>query len=227
MPSSFSNILFDTSSSNLLLPPDFVSKHLNNKISDTPIIIQSANGGYYWKLKIKQISDDSYCFSDGWDNVVKDSQLDFGDFLLFSPVDELTFKLSIYSPNGCEKILPQKIGGNDGGGEDDENYEKNEDPWFTTIITTTHTSLLRFPRGFAELAGIDDEGTMTVKNLDGKEWVTGIKLDKSFRSSRRYLLSPGWPCFRRENDLSAGDECVFRFIRSEGKLLLAKVVLVR
>ncbi|XP_076894245.1 B3 domain-containing protein REM9-like [Bidens hawaiensis] len=185
MPSSFFKILLDPSSCNLSLPSDFVSKHLNNKIQDTPIIIQSANGGYSWKLKIKRISDGGYCFSDGWDNVVKDSQLGFGDFLFFSLVDDLAFKLSIYSPNGCEKILPQKIGGDSGGDEDDENYEKNEDPWFMTIIATTHTNLLRFPRGFAELAGIDDEGTMTVKNLDGKEWVIGMKLDKSFRSSRR------------------------------------------
>ncbi|KAJ0592978.1 putative transcription factor B3-Domain family [Helianthus annuus] len=64
---------------------------------------------------------------------------------------------------------------------------------------------------------------MKVKNLDGKEWVTGLKLDKSYRNTIRYYLSPGWSCFARENKLAEGDECVFRFIRSEGKLLLAKV----
>ncbi|XP_076933147.1 B3 domain-containing protein REM8-like [Bidens hawaiensis] len=224
MPSSFFKIILDPSSCNLQLPTDFVSKHLMNKIPNSPIIL-SANGGYSWKLKIKQISDDGYCFSDGWNNVVKDSQLGFGDFLLFRPVDEVTFKLSIYSPNGCEKLLPPKlVGGDSGGGDDDHgNCEKNEDPVFTTIFARSHTKFLRFPGGFAELIGIDEEGTMMVKNLDGKEWVTGLKLDKSYRYMKRYFLSPGWACFTRENELSEGDECVFRFIRSEGKLLLAKV----
>ncbi|KAI3744531.1 hypothetical protein L1987_57614 [Smallanthus sonchifolius] len=41
----------------------------------------------------------------------------------------------------------------------------------------------------------DGEGSMTLKNVDGKEWVTGLRLAKAFD----------------------------KFIRSEGKLLLAKV----
>lgn len=64
---------------------------------------------------------------------------------------------------------------------------------------------------------------MRVKNLDGKEWVTSLKIDKSYRTILRYYLTCGWPRFMRENGLLEGDECVFKFIRSEGKLLLAKV----
>ncbi|MFS8028864.1 putative transcription factor B3-Domain family [Helianthus anomalus] len=96
--------------------------------------------------------------------------------------------------------------------------------FFTLGFTNlTIGTICGFQGGFAELMGIDVEGPMKVKNLDGKEWVTGLKLDKSYKSTIRYFLSPGWPRFARENKLAEGDECVFKFIRSEGKLLLAKV----
>ncbi|KAK9050985.1 hypothetical protein SSX86_027610 [Deinandra increscens subsp. villosa] len=219
MPNSFYKILLDPSAHHLSLPPDYVNMHLKKKISKSPII-QSANGGHSWRLKIKKI-DDSYCFTNGWSNVVEEIQLGFADFLFFQLLDQSTFKMSVYSPNGCEKILPPKID-QDYKTDDDEVNLDDKDPFFTTIIT--NTLKLRFPAGFAELVGIDGEGTMVLKNLDGKEWVMGLKLDRSYRASIRYYLSSKWSAFQRENRLSEGDECVFKFIRSEGKLLLAKVI---
>ncbi|KAJ0495201.1 putative transcription factor B3-Domain family [Helianthus annuus] len=106
MATSFYKILLDPTARHLSLPPEYVTMHLVNKIRNNPII-RSANGGYSWRLKIKQISDD-YCFVNGWNNVVKDIQLGFGDFLLFKLVDQSTFRMSIYSPDGCEKILQPK-----------------------------------------------------------------------------------------------------------------------
>ncbi|KAK9050983.1 hypothetical protein SSX86_027608 [Deinandra increscens subsp. villosa] len=252
MPGSFFMILFDPSADHLSLPPDYVDMHLKKKIPNSPITL-SANGGYSWRLEIKKIGD-SCCFTNGWSNVVKDLQLGFADFLYFQFVDEFTFILSVYGPNGCEKIFPQKI--EDDGGEnvvdhdeeekkydgnndddyddahdddddddadDEENGDDEEDPCFVTIINKTHKKILRLPAGFEELVGIKAEGTMKLKNLDGKEWVTGLKLDKSYRASIRYHMSPGWCAFRKQNDLLEGDKCVFKYIRSERTLLLAKV----
>ncbi|KAJ0750772.1 putative chromatin remodeling & transcriptional activation HMG family [Helianthus annuus] len=214
------------------LPSAYVSKHLENKIPKGPVIL-SVNGGYSWRLKIKKIGDD-YCFTNGWNNVVEDIQLGFGDFLCFRPLDRSTFEMTIYRPSGGEKILPPK-GDHDGTGgvqyvvtENDENDEVNgeneddDDPYFTPIITKTHTKVLRFPVKFAELAGIDGEGTMVMKNLNGKEWHLGLKMEKT-HGKNRYYLTTGWSGFRVENDLSEGDECVIKFVRSEGKLLLAKI----
>ncbi|XP_022031656.1 B3 domain-containing protein REM5-like [Helianthus annuus] len=221
MASSFFKILLDPSADHMSLPPDFACMHVENKITNNPII-QYANGGYYsWRLKIEQIGDD-YCFVNGWNNVVKDIRLGFGDFLLFKLVDQSTFRLSIYSPDGCEKILQPKTDQNCDE-KIEEKSDDDDDPFFVVIFTLSHARFLRFPEGFAELMGIDAEGPIKVKNLDGKEWGTGLKLDKSYRSMIRYFLSPGWPRFARENKLAEGDECVFKFIRSEGKLLLAKV----
>ncbi|KAI3796033.1 hypothetical protein L1987_38694 [Smallanthus sonchifolius] len=218
-----------------------MSIHLENKIPTDPVTI-TANGGYSWSLEIKQVGD-GYCFTDGWNKVVEDIPLDFGDFLCFRLLDKSTFRMSLYGPDGCEMMLPPKTEQDeDVAGEfedlvleDDEKNEEDDDPFFTSVITKTHLKILRFPPEFAESAGIDgDERSMTMKNRDGKEWEMGLRLDMSFKPKRdrlskgwpdkpkRYYLSKGWPDFRRENELSKGDECVFKFIRSEGKLLLAK-----
>ncbi|PWA41636.1 DNA-binding pseudobarrel domain-containing protein [Artemisia annua] len=86
------------------LPPEFVSKHLKNKIPNEPRI-QSVYGGHAWGLKIKKVGE-IYYFDHGWNNVVKDVSLGYGDFIVFWLVDACTFKMSVYSPNGCEKVLP-------------------------------------------------------------------------------------------------------------------------
>ncbi|GJS37184.1 DNA-binding pseudobarrel domain-containing protein [Tanacetum coccineum] len=73
---------------------------------------------------------------------------------------------------------------------------------------------LRLPENFVGLPGIDREGTIMMKNLAGKEWRMGIRLDKSYLTEH-YYLSTGWCKFRRYNKLSEGDKCVFKYIRSE------------
>ncbi|KAJ0679659.1 putative transcription factor B3-Domain family [Helianthus annuus] len=204
------------------LPPEYVTMHLVNKIRNNPII-RSANGGYSWRLKIKQIGDD-YCFVNGWNNVVKDIQLGFGDFLLFKLVDQSTFRMSIYSPDGCEKILQPKTDQNGCEKILTTNilHDDDDDPSFVSTFTKSHLKRLRFTKEFEEAVGIDGERTMTVKNLDGEKWVMDLKLDKSFKT-KRYLLSTGWCNFWRENYLSEGDELLFKYIRREDTLLLAKV----
>ncbi|KAI3796638.1 hypothetical protein L1987_39316 [Smallanthus sonchifolius] len=223
MAPSFYKILLHPSAPHLQIPPDFVSMHLDNKIPNGPVIV-FANGGYSWSMKIKRIGD-GYCFADGWKNVVEDIPLDFGDFLYFELVDPSTFKMSLYSPDGCQMFVPPKVE-HDGGGDDEEDDDEDDDddddddPFFTLVITKTHKNLLRLPPGFVGLTGIAAKGTMTMKNADGNEWSLGLRVDKW---CNRHYLSYGWREFKRENDLCDGDECVFKFIRSEGKLLLANV----
>ncbi|KAI3744533.1 hypothetical protein L1987_57616 [Smallanthus sonchifolius] len=166
--------------------------HLENKIPTDPVTI-SANGGYSWSLKIKQVGD-GYCFTNGWNKVVEDIPLDFGDFLYFRLVDQSAFRISIYGLDECEMMLPPKTEQGEAVGgefedlvlEDDEKNEEDDDPFFTSVITKTHRKMLW-------LAGIDgDERSMTMKNLDGKEWDMGLRLDMSFKLKRNYL-SKGWP----------------------------------
>ncbi|CAH1417144.1 unnamed protein product [Lactuca virosa] len=288
---SFYKILLDRSAPRLELPSGFIRRHLENKIPENPIL-RSRNGGYEWRLKIKK-EGEIYCFTDGWSDVVEDSDLGFGDFLVFWLVDESTFKFSIFSPNGCERDFPSQIqvenddhdeveeqeaekeeeevevedgveddeeeaaeeedededeeeeeeesddeeeeeddifddGGvdeeEDAGDEDDDgggdvDVDGNDgDPYFMTIMSKGHTMSMRLPSEFARLARIDAERSVIMKNIDGQEWKIRLLSD-----SKRYYLSGGWSEFRRVNELCEGDKCVFKFIKSEDKLCLAKV----
>ncbi|KAC9839121.1 hypothetical protein E3N88_45186 [Mikania micrantha] len=78
---TFFKILLDASEPHLLLPSDFVKIHMENKMPRYPII-QPATGGQSWSLRIRKIGE-FYLFSEGWSNVVRDFQLDSGDFLVF------------------------------------------------------------------------------------------------------------------------------------------------
>ncbi|MFS7920768.1 putative transcription factor B3-Domain family [Helianthus anomalus] len=218
MVPSFFVILLNPSALHLPLPPDVVSRHLENKIREGPVIV-SANGGYWWRLKIKQING-SYCFANGWRNVVQDIKLGHGDFLYFHPLDQSTLRMSIHNPNGCERVLPPKV--ENVIEVDDQGEGEGDDPYFTFIITKTYTNMLRFPVEFAKLAGMEAEGTMAMKNVDGEEWQVSLRVEIS-HDTKRYYLATGWGAFQRENDLSEGDECVIKFVRSEGKLLLTKI----
>ncbi|XP_071707362.1 B3 domain-containing protein REM5-like [Rutidosis leptorrhynchoides] len=230
-PPSFFKMLLDPSAHHLSLPSEFVSMHLKNKIPTDPLL-RSADGCHSWRLKLNKIGE-NYCFTHGWNNVVQDKLLGAGDLLVFWLVNQSTFKMLIYSPNGCEKIVPPKKqvehvdvevhDVTDDGSGDDDVEDGSDDPSFTTIMTITHNSKLRLPAHFVGLPGMIDYGSIIVKDLEGKEWPVTPRLDKSFRSSERYYLASGWRDFVRSHKLSVGDKCVFKFIRSEGKICLTKI----
>ena len=61
-----------------------------------------------------------------------------------------------------------------------------------------------------------------MKNLDGNESQMAVWLDKRFNSAQ-YNLSLGWVAFKQNNNISQGDECVFKYITSEDKMCLVKI----
>ncbi|PWA37684.1 DNA-binding pseudobarrel domain-containing protein [Artemisia annua] len=224
---SFFKIIIDPIRPYLPLPHDFYKIYLRNQMTKDPIV-RSAKGGYKWRLKIEKVGE-RYSFTDGWLNVVKDADLQYGDMLVFWLLNDSTFKVTIYTVNECEKVLPSRnqvvkledeAEAEDGDSNDGPDVD-HDDPYFVVIIPKTH-DVLRLPKKFVGLPGIDREGTIIMKNLDGKEWKMGVRLDKSYWTER-YTLSPGWRKFKRYNKLTEGDECVFTFITSESKLCLAKV----
>ncbi|GJV21595.1 DNA-binding pseudobarrel domain-containing protein [Tanacetum coccineum] len=117
-----------------------------------------------------------------------------------------------------------------------------EDPSFEVTITTTHKSMLNedaervddgdpsfvatingwmlyMPADFARSAGIDTKKTLTLLGLDGSEKEMPVRYDKK----RHYCVAKGWPEFRRNNAILAGDKCVFMFITNDDKLCLATI----
>nr|XP_043626618.1 protein PFC0760c-like isoform X2 [Erigeron canadensis] len=243
-PPSFFSLILDKSATNLKISTEFVTKHLKNKIPKGPIII-CADGGYSWSLEIKKIGEDYY-FDNGWTNVVKDTNFMFGDFVLFTLVDDICkFEMFVYDKNSCERSLPTKVKVEDNSvdniaanvdvvnddnvvDDDDDDDDDDvvdmdgDDPFFISTISKAHRTKLRLPDEFVESAGIEDERSIMLKNLDGEEWRMGLRPGKVNQSKKLYISS-GWADFQQSNDLKEGDECVLKFIRSKGKILLAKV----
>ena len=60
-------------------------------------------------------------------------------------------------------------------------------------------------------------------SLDGNECQMAVRKDKR-KLSTRYHLSKGWHAFMRSNSISQGDKCVFKYITSEDKMCLAKII---
>ena len=115
-----------------------MSKHL---IPKNPTL-ESATGGYSWKLKIERVGG-SYCFTHGWSKVVEDAHLGYADLLVFKLIDQSTFKVSILSPNGCERFLPYPIiKSEDDGVVYVSSSHEDGDPFFTTTISKTHKHIL-------------------------------------------------------------------------------------
>ncbi|GKE76584.1 DNA-binding pseudobarrel domain-containing protein, partial [Tanacetum coccineum] len=61
-----------------------------------------------------------------------------------------------------------------------------------------------------------------MKSIDGNETQIAVRPDKRFNSAR-YYLSLGWVAFKQSNNISQGDECVFKYITSEDKMCLVKI----
>ncbi|GJY60917.1 DNA-binding pseudobarrel domain-containing protein [Tanacetum coccineum] len=166
-------------------------------------VVRSAKGGFEWRLKIEKVGD-RYSFTDGWLSVVKDADLQYGDMLVFWLINDSAFKVAFYTMNECEKVLPPRnkevkpedeVEDEDGDSNDGPDVD-HDDPYFVVIIPKTY-DFLRLPKKFVGLPGIESEGTITMKNQDGKEWKLGVRRDKSYWTER--------------------------FITSESKLCLAKV----
>nr|GFA27777.1 hypothetical protein [Tanacetum cinerariifolium] len=101
--------------------------------------------------------------------------------------------------------------------------EADADPFFVVTITPSHRSSLWLPIDFAGLAGIDTKKNIIVKSLDGNEAQIALR-SCPFKKKQRYCFSIGWPDFKRSNNISVGNECVFKYITSEDKMCLAEVV---
>nr|XP_043625952.1 putative B3 domain-containing protein REM15 [Erigeron canadensis] len=235
-PSLFWKTLLDPSSAELEIPSIASTTYFNNKVPKDDPITLSANGGYSWEVKVEKIGEGLW-FTNGWRNVVQDAQFRPGDIVLFRIVDDhqSRIKMSVYSSHGLERSLPPNHRVEPDvfvfNGDDDDNKvivstlsedEGDGDPFFVTVVSKSHNTMLRLPRDFVRLAKIEDKRTIMLKGIGGNEWRMGIGLDTG-NATVRYFLSAGWLDFKRSNNLSKGDECVFKFLRSENKMCLEKV----
>ncbi|GKA03395.1 DNA-binding pseudobarrel domain-containing protein, partial [Tanacetum coccineum] len=167
------------------------------------------------------------------DDGMDDKDMDDND-VMDADEDKLCLAKLIKKKTQARPQLPdaeaQETKFNDDDVEDDNDKDENEDPkpvddvdpFFVVDISTSHKFMLRLPPDFVELAGIDGKKNIIIKCLDGNEIEMVLRPVKQGHSTR-YYLSMGWSAFRRSNNISEGDECVFKYITSEDKMSLAKI----
>ncbi|KAI3744161.1 hypothetical protein L1987_57237 [Smallanthus sonchifolius] len=91
---------------------------------------------------------------------------------------------------------------------------------FYIILLKPEESNLRFPMQFVKTAGIEENMILKVKfeNLPVSELIVGSEKNSAYK---RYKLI-GWHEFMKDNDISIGEKCDFKFVIQEGMLLVVK-----
>ncbi|GMP31578.1 hypothetical protein CsSME_00005733 [Camellia sinensis var. sinensis] len=89
------------------IPPAFVAK-MEGELPKNALI-EAKSGEQSWEVKIQQIGDE-HCFTHrGWEKLVNDNHLRFGDFVVFRLISDSMFHIVTYGPSGCEKELNPSI----------------------------------------------------------------------------------------------------------------------
>lgn len=81
-----------------LIPPAFVE----NVEGNSKLVLKHECGRLF-TLKIKQLEDGQFFFTNGWPEFVKDHGLEYGDFVVFRLIEYSTLQVTIYDPSMCEK----------------------------------------------------------------------------------------------------------------------------
>ncbi|KAJ9549112.1 hypothetical protein OSB04_021655, partial [Centaurea solstitialis] len=231
-PPSFFKVVRFPSAPHLVLPIEFVKRHLE-KIPKNAIL-KAAIGGNSWRLKVKKIGED-YCFSNGWEKLAKDVQFHSMDLFVAFLIDPFTFEVRFFDADGCEKNLQlsegneeevdEVIADGEGGGDDDDDdgdeVIASENLCFQMVFSEkSHKDTMGLPKKFVEAAELENKRSVQMKDHEGKEWIMGLMAEKFNRRS----LSSGWSLFREYYEISDGDILLFKFIKEEGVLSLAQVL---
>nr|XP_043606295.1 B3 domain-containing protein REM5-like [Erigeron canadensis] len=216
---SFFKVVRYPSSPHLALPKVFVERYLD-KIPKNPILTTST-GEHSWNLKITKIGED-YCFSSGWDKLVKDAHLCVRDIVVFWLIDPCTFLISFLNENGCEKDLPidntNDVGANVRNHADDKAVRDDYVVFQKQMPRNKYSWIL--PKKFVRDARLGNKTSITIKDFEGHEWQIGILIE---RDGIRHLSS-GWLLCRKHHHISEGDICSFKFSKKEGVLYLTEVI---
>ncbi|GKC57041.1 DNA-binding pseudobarrel domain-containing protein, partial [Tanacetum coccineum] len=164
-----------------------------------------------------------YCVAKGWPEFRRNNAILAGDKCVFKFItnDDKLCLVTISKKKTPTSPLPPAATKDDDE-DDNEDVERvdDEDPFF--VATINHKYMLRLPSDFVALAKIDTKEHIIIRSLDGNERQIPMQSYKQFKLTW-YHFSIGWPSFRRSNNISKGDECVFKYIRCEDKMCLVKV----
>ncbi|CAL5326294.1 unnamed protein product [Camellia sinensis] len=247
--SSFFKVLIGDFANKLRIPPAFVAK-MEGELPKNALI-EAKSGEQSWEVKIQQIGDE-HCFTHrGWEKLVNDNHLRFGDFVVFRLISDSMFHIVTYGPSGCEKELNpsiKKIPQNPFMSRNTRSRKSMDSPshpygrrssrgeveargWsasakpthlsFLMVLKKYNKSRLTVPKAFAVESGIGRKKVVVLKNKKGQLWAVDICLRPP--PYRTVDFTAGWPDFRVANNIEIGDTCLFKFIPSSGNVIHVEV----
>ncbi|KAK4426343.1 hypothetical protein Salat_1402800 [Sesamum alatum] len=186
-----------------------------------------------WAVKIEQVNE-RHCFMGGWSEFVKGNQLEEGDFLVFYFVGRSTFRVAIFSMDGCDKgfrfsdvdgiqepgidwNFPVKEECGSGDGCD----TTSEIPRFSVQLRKYNTYYLFFPVAFVAKTGLRRKSKITLRDPRGRKWPVPI-----FNRKRpnRVETSTGWNEFLTAQKLFVGSVISLESVPGSDDLFQVKVL---
>ncbi|KAL3848718.1 hypothetical protein ACJIZ3_010600 [Penstemon smallii] len=93
---------FDNFTHELSIPPAVVRKYGSIFPENATIRI---NSGETLKVKLEQLDDMKYWFTNGWNTFTNDVGLEMGAFLVFWYIGHSIFDVSVFGISGCERVF--------------------------------------------------------------------------------------------------------------------------
>ncbi|KAL0430320.1 UNVERIFIED_CONTAM: hypothetical protein Sradi_0658000 [Sesamum radiatum] len=226
-PSFFKPLIGDFSTQ-LSIPVEFARRYKELLPEKVCLETESQES---WAVKIEQVNE-RHCLVGGWPEFVKGNQLEEGDFLVFYFVGRSTFRVAIFSMDGCDKCYPssdvdgiQEPGINwnfpEECGSGDNCDKTSEIPRFSVRLRSYSTYHLFFPAAFAAKTGLRRKSKITLRDPRGRKWPITI-----FARERpqRVQTSTGWNEFVVAQKLFVGSIISLESVPGSDDLLQVKVL---
>lgn len=216
------------------IPLQFSEKYL--KTSHAVVILEILDGRSWPVIYSAPI------IMGGWQKFVSENNLNVGDvcvFELFQKIQGLAFKVSI-SRGAEEPSCPISQGGSSSQRSsqlesyfnpkilttralEEANKFTSENPFFMVTLTCRKANITRcphVPKNFVRKYFGNMKQNVMMIQIRKKLWPVKFAFSESASSG---MLSAGWPSFARENELKAGDVCIFELVNREDATLDAHV----
>ncbi|KAJ4967525.1 hypothetical protein NE237_019374 [Protea cynaroides] len=209
----------------LSIPRAFL-KHLVDEMSEEGVgeaTLNHQRSQKSWRMKVER-----FCFTEGWNDFVRDNDLRFGDFVVFRYEGAMVFDVKIFDRSSCEKKYHPPATAIK---RETRKHQEREDsrikitnhpkdgskPTLDSFkILMTEYNLRRshvgIPKKFSLGNGLFGKiFKAIIRDEKGRSW--SVRLNQDNRPRMRIGL--GWRKFVLENHLKEGDSCIFKLANCE------------
>eukprot|EP00268_Persea_americana_P026173 TRINITY_DN2556_c0_g1_i1.p1 TRINITY_DN2556_c0_g1~~TRINITY_DN2556_c0_g1_i1.p1 ORF type:complete len:295 (+),score=47.91 TRINITY_DN2556_c0_g1_i1:21-905(+) len=232
----FFKVMIGDFSEKLRIPPAFIPNFHGKLIEESTL---KCPNDEVWPVKMKHDAGKLF-FDNGWQDFVKDKNLEVGDFLVFRYDGDSGFDVQIFGKSGCEKggslfykkvrkclrftalctcrfqIKSAESDEKNGKGKRKAVFDvkscrfKLKHPHFTARWRQHKPYTVLIPKAFVRQYNLTKRVDWSFRNPSGELWPVKI-----VHSCNRSDFGAGWRDFRVGNKLTGGDNCIFEFLKDD------------